>query len=377
MVTEKQKVHGDFFQYIMESKVRTVTTINGKDYLYFAGTGYYQLQSHPKMIQAAMDATKKFGIGSATSRTITGTTNLLIKLEKRIADFFGTEDAVYLPSGYLTDMAGLQALEKNRGCDIVFIDEMAHYSNADGALTTGKKVVRFRHLDASDLTEKIKKYLKKGKKPLIATDGLFPVWAELAPVDKYLKIADEFDGVVWVDDSHAVGILGETGRGVSEYFHLDSNRLFMGATLSKAFGAYGGFVTGNSNFIGTVKSGNVMTGSSSPSNAMVSAALKGLELVKNNPEFRRRLWNNAVYLKKGMGRLGIPVTDNYLPIVTFVTGNSSEMEKIQQKLMEKGIYIQFIKYVGSGADGVLRIVVTSSHTKKQIDFLLSSLKKLL
>ncbi len=377
MATEKQKVHGDFFRYIMESKVRTVTTINGKDYLYFAGTGYYQLQSHPKMIQAAVDATKKFGIGSATSRTITGTTDLLIKLEKRIADFFGTEDAVYLPSGYLTDMAGLQALEKDRGCDIVFIDEMAHYSNADGALTTGKKVVRFRHLDASDLTEKIKKYLKKGKRPLIATDGLFPVWAELAPVDNYLKIADEFDGVVWVDDSHAVGILGETGRGVSEYFHLDSDRLFMGATLSKAFGAYGGFVTGNSNFIRTVKSGNVMTGSSSPSNAMVSAALKGLELVKNNPEFRRRLWNNAVYLKKGMGRLGIPVADNYLPIVTFVTGNSSEMEKIQQKLMEKGIYIQFIKYVGSGADGVLRIVVTSSHTKKQIDFLLSSLKKLL
>jgi len=377
MATEKQTVHGDFFQYIMESKVRTVTTINGKDYLYFAGTGYYQLQSHPKMIQAVVDATKKFGIGSATSRTITGTTNLLIKLEKRIADFFGTEDAVYLPSGYLTDMAGLQALEKDISCDVIFIDEMAHYSNIDGALTTGKKVVRFRHLDASDLTEKIKKYLKKGKKPLIATDGLFPVWAELAPVDKYLKIADEFDGAVWIDDSHAVGIVGENGRGVSEYFHLDSNRLFMGATLSKAFGAYGGFVTGNSNFIGTVKSGNVMTGSSSPSNAMVSAALKGLELVKNNPELHRRLWNNAVYLKKGMSRLGIPVTDNYLPIVTFVTGNSSEMEKIQQKLMEKGIYIQFIKYVGSGANGVLRIVVTSSHTKKQIDFLLSSLKELL
>ena len=172
-------------------------------------------------------------------------------------------------------------------------------------------------------------------------------------------------------------MLFRSGRGVFEYFHLNSDRLFMGATLSKAFGAYGGFVTGNSNFVDAVKSGNVMTGSSSPSNAMVSAALKGLELVKNNPELRRRLWDNATYLKKGMKDMGIPVADNYLPIVTFVTGNSGEMEKIQQRLMEKGIYIQFVKYVGAGSDGVLRMVVTSSHTKEQIDFLISSLRKLL
>jgi len=377
MSTETQKTSGKFFQYIMESKVRTVTTINGKDYLYFAGTGYFQLQSHPEIIQAAVDATKKFGIGSATSRTITGTTNLLIKLEKRIASFFGTEDAAYLPSGYLSDMAGFQALATTGVCNVIFIDEMAHYSNLDGALTTGKKVVRFRHLDANDLIKKMKKNLKKGDKPLIATDGLFPIWAELAPVDNYLKIADEFDGAVWVDDSHAVGIVGETGRGVFEYFHLNSDRLFMGATLSKAFGAYGGFVTGNSDFVGAVKSGNVMTGSSSPSNAMVSAALKGLDLVKNNPELRRRLWDNASYLKKEMKGLGIPVADNYLPIVTFVTGNSVEMEKLQQALMGKGIYIQFVKYVGAGNEGVLRVVVTSSHTKEQIGFLISSLKKLL
>lgn len=377
MSTETQATHRNPFQYIMDSKVKTVTTINGKDYLYFAGTGYYQLQSHPKMIQAVVDATKKFGIGSATSRTITGTTNLLLKLEEKIADFFGTEDAAYLPSGYLSDMAGFQALEKTGIYDVIFIDEMAHYSNADGALVTGKKVVKFKHLDAKSLSNKMEKHLKNGEKPLIATDGLFPIWAELAPVDKYLKIANKFNGAVWVDDSHAVGIVGETGRGVYEYFHLNSERLFMGATLSKAFGAYGGFVVGNSNFIDAVKSGNVMTGTSSPSNAMVSAALKGLELVKNSPELRRKLWDNAVYLKKGINNLGIHVEDNYLPIVTFVTENSGEMERIQQQLMDKGIYIQFVKYVGSGSDGVLRMVVTSSHTKEQIDFLISSLKKLI
>ncbi len=365
------------FQYIMDSKVGTHTTINGKDYLYFAGTGYFQLQSHPAMIQAAVDATMKFGIGSATSRSITGTTNLLLELEQKIADFFGTEDAAYLPSGYLSNMAGFKVLERLDVFDIIFIDESAHYSNTSGALGIGKKVIKFKHLDPNDLRGKIKKYSKNGEKPLIASDGLFPIWAELAPVVDYLKIAEEFNGAVWVDDAHGVGILGENGRGIYEYFHLNSERLFMGATLSKAFGAYGGFVTGNFQFINILKSGDVMTGTSSPPHAMVSAALKGLELVNNNPELRRRLWDNAIYLKNKIKDLGIAVSDNYLPIVTFVTGNSKKMQNIQHLLMNKGIYIQFVKYRGSGVDGVLRIVITSEHTKEEIDFLVSALGRLL
>ncbi|GMT44640.1 MAG: 8-amino-7-oxononanoate synthase [bacterium] len=377
MSTETPRPQGNPFKHIMDSKVGTVTTINGKDYLYFAGTGYFQLQSHPAMIQAAVDATTKFGIGCATSRTITGTTQLLLKLEKRIADFFGTEDAAYLPSGYLSNMAGFQALERLGVYDVIFIDESSHYSNMGGALVSGKKVVKFKHLDVENLRKKIKKRLKKGEKPLVASDGLFAIWAEPAPADEYLKIAEEFNGAVWIDDAHGVGILGENGRGIYEFFHLKSERLFMGATLSKAFGAYGGFITGNTLFINILKSGNVMTGTSSPPHAMVSAALKGLELVNNNPELRRRLWDNAIYLKGKVKELGIAVDDNVLPIVTFSLKSSERMMNIQHLLMNKGIYIQFVKYIGSGVDGVLRIVITSEHTKEEIDFLVSALSRLL
>jgi len=361
------------FKDIMESKVGTTTRLNGKDYLYFAGTGYFQLQSNPDMIQAAVDATLQFGIGSATSRTISGTTPLLLQLEKKIADFFGTEDAAYLPSGYLSNMAGFQALEKSNVFDIIFIDELSHYSNIGGAMMTDKQVVEFKHRDPDDLRDKIKTHLKKDEKPLIISDGLFPIWAELAPVDDYLKIAEEFNGTVWVDDSHSVGILGENGRGVFEYFHISSERLYMGGTLSKAFGAYGGFVTGKTAFIHNIKSGHIMTGSSAPPNAMVAAAIKGLEIVKSHPEIRQNLWNNAIYLKNGFKDMGIKTDDSYLPIVTFRLADSNKMKHIHQALMDKGIYIQFVKYVGSGADGVLRIVVTSSHTKPQIDYLISSL----
>ncbi len=374
---EKSSPSENLFPYVTESKLRPVTTLNGEDYLYFAGTGYYQLQSNKEVVEAAVDAVKKYGISSATSRTINGTTPLILKLEKRLAEFFQAEDAAYLPSGYLSNLAGFQALDVLGVYDVIFIDELAHYSNTAGAMATGKKVVRFRHLDRKDLEKKIKKQAGKGLRPLIVSDGLFPIWAEIPPLPDYLNLAEKYNGAVWVDDAHGAGILGENGRGVYEYFGLVSSRLFGGATLSKAFGAYGGFVTGDAGFIKAVKTGDVMRGTNSPPAALVGAALRGLELVKNNPELRRRLKDNAKYLKKKIRETGIQVDDNDLPIVTFSYESAEKMQEIQKKLMEKGIYIQFVKYVGSGADGVLRMVVSSAHSRDEIDFLVNTLGKLL
>jgi 8-amino-7-oxononanoate synthase len=366
---------GKPFQYITESKLQAFTHINGKQYLYFAGTGYFQLQSHPELIEAAVTATRKYGIGSATSRTINGTTPLLTNLEKKIAEFFQTDDAAYLPSGYLSNVAGIQALSEMGLFDVVFIDEKAHYSNTSAALASGKKVISFHHLDPDDLQKKISKTLRISEKPLIVSDGLFPIWAKVAPVPAYLNIAQKYDGIIWMDDAHGVGILGENGRGVYEHFQLHDERLFMGATLSKAFGAYGGIVTGNQSFIDTLKSGDVMTGTNSPPAALAAAGLKGIELIQNHSAFLRQLRKNALYLKEKLRQAGLEVDKNDLPIVTFSTGNETRMKSIQQMLMEEGIYIQHVKYVGSGDDGVLRIVVSSEHTKNQIDLLVSSLLK--
>ncbi|MDF1550523.1 MAG: pyridoxal phosphate-dependent aminotransferase family protein [Bacteroidales bacterium] len=365
------------FKYIMGSKTKSVSTINGKEYLYFGGAGYFQLQSHPELIEAAAGALVKYGFACGTSRTITGTTNLLLELEESLAAYFGTEAAAYLPSGYLSNIAGFQALAQLDLFDIIFIDEGSHYCNIDGALLSGKTLLKFKHLDINDLKAKIEENSIKKMKPLIATDGLFPIWAELAPVDEYLKLAEIYNGAVWVDDSHSVGILGEQGRGIFEYYGLSSDRLFMGATLSKAFGAYGGFVTGNVSFIDQVHTGNVMTGSSSPPSSSVAAALKGLEIIRKHPELRKKLWGNAAYLKNKLGELGIQVENNYLPIVTFALGKKENMQELHASLMEKGIYIQHVNYVGAGANGVLRIVVSSEHTKEQMDYLVESLKGLI
>ena len=365
------------FKYIMESAPGTETIINGKKYLYFAGTGYFQLNSNPELIKAASDATIRYGIGSATSRSITGTTPLLLEIEKKLAAYFGTEDAVYLPSGYLSNIAGLSALNEMNTFDVIFIDEGSHYCNIEGAEVIGKPLIKFKNRNPDDLKLKLVNTLQGGKRPLIVSDGLFPVWAKLAPLERYLEFAKEYNGVVWTDDAHGVGILGNNGRGTYEYLGLKSDRLFMGATLSKAFGAYGGIIPGNADFIRQIKTGSVITGSSSPMNAAVAAGIKGLALVRANPGFREILWENADYLKKGITSLGIETDDNCLPIVAFVSGDSVKMKKIQNALMAEGIYIQYAAYRGSGSSGVLRIVVFSTHTKAQIDFLIDKLRKVI
>ena len=365
------------YQYITNSKIQPFTEINGKNCLYFAGTGYFQLQSHPLVVEAAVAATRQYGIGSATSRSVNGTTPLIIKLEQKIARFFRTDDAAYLPSGYLSNLAAFQALDTMGLYDVLFIDEEAHYSNTSGALATGKKVVPFRHLNPDDLVTKIRKTLKINEKPLIVSDGLFPIQAEIAPIPEYLQIAQKYNGLVWVDDAHGVGILGKEGRGVYEHFQLDDDRLFMGATLSKAFGAYGGFITGNQSFIDAVKAGHVMAGTNSPPAALAGAGLKGIEMVENNPGFLIKLRENALYLKENLRQAGLKIKPDDLPIVTITTGEAGQMEKIQQNMMKDGIYIQYIHYIGSGDQGVLRMVVSSEHTKDQINLLVHSLVKYL
>ena len=364
-------------QYIIEGPTGTETTINGKNYLYFAGTGYFGLNMHPELIKAANDATLKYGIATATSRAITGTSPLLLEIEKKAAEFFNTEDAVYLPSGYLTNIAGLKALDELKGFDIVFLDESAHYSLSEACETLGKKVVLFKHREVVDLKLKIEKHLQKGKTPLLATDGLFPITAEPAPLTKYEKIVAKYNGLIWIDDAHGIGILGKNGRGTCEHLNVSSERIFMGATLSKAFGAYGGIIPGSAEFIAKIKTGSVMTGSSSPTHAAVAAGIKGLEIVQENPKMRKKLWENARYLKQKIAEIGIQTNDDCMPVVAFQPGDCLTMERIHQALMDQGIYIQYAKYKGSGINGVLRIVVFSTHTKQQIDFLCECLKKLL
>lgn len=366
----------------MNSRTGTSVVLNGKTYLYFAGTSYFQLHSNPALIRAATDAIKKYGIGTATTRAMTGTTPLLEEIEQKLAGFFNTEDAVYLPSGYLCSLAGLKALDEMGLYQVIFLDEGSHYSLMEGATASGKKVISFRNRDPEDLADKMKKHLGKGERPLVASDGLFPVMGYLAPIKDYLQVAEKYDGVLWIDDAHGVGMLGTHGWGSCEALGVPFNRIYLGGTLSKAFGAYGGIIIGSGEFVRKVRSGSVLTGSSSPMNAAVAAGIKGLELVRDNSNLRSRLWDIARYLREGLQHMGIPVENLFfpevhgtVPIFSFTHRDADSMRKIHKYLLKEGIYTQYTSYKGAGSEGVIRVVVSSEHKKVQIVRLTHSLRE--
>lgn len=361
--------------YLMEGPPGTEVILNGKKVLYFAGTDYFQLHSHPDLQSRAADAIWKYGMSSATSRTLTGTTPLLQELERSIAQLYDTEDAIYLPSGYLSNHAGLSALNEMDRYEVIFLDEDAHDSLREAAFASGKQVVRFESGNVDDLALKLSNHSGRKIRPLIATDGVFPARGIIAPLDRYLELASQYNGVVWIDDAHATGILGERGKGTCEYLGLESPRLFVGSTLSKAFGAYGGMIPGDREFIDKVRKGNVATGTNAPLSAAMAASLRGLELVRKHPEWRKKLHENVRYLRKSLESIRLFTGQGILPIVAFRAGDSKEMMHVQRQILKEGIYIQYTRYRGSGKEGILRMVLFSTHSREQMDRLVEALDR--
>lgn len=362
--------------WVMETAPGAEVIINGRLLVYFGGTGYFGLQGHPEIIKAGTTAFRQYGLHIATSRTGFGNNPVLLEVEKKIAAFFGTEDAVYLPSGYLSNLVLVQGLADRY--DRIFMDETAHFSIRDAICSTQKPVTIYHHRDPEDLRRRLRSELKPKERPLVITDGVFPTFGLIAPVEEYARIVEPYDGLLCLDDAHAVGILGPNGRGTYDYYGLKGSRFFFGGTLSKAFGGFGGFVPGTKDFLDRVRSTvGVYSGASPTPTPVAAATLKAIELVSNHPEWRRKLRENVAFIKAGMRRLGFDVGDSPVPIVTWTLDSAEKMKKIQEALFDRGIAIAYLKYVGAPAGGVLRASIFSTHTQYHLEKLLTELERLL
>jgi 8-amino-7-oxononanoate synthase len=367
---------GSKYKFEMDGGPGAETVINGKRYLYFGGTGYYSFQTHPELIQAARKATADFGIGTATSRNVFGTSPIYLEVERTAATFFGTEDAIYLPSGYLINIAGLQSLAATHRFDSMFVDEGAHWSITDFMYALQKPVYTFAHGDRDDLRNQLKKNLRPGEKPLVLSDGIFPAFGKIAPIPDYFKAIEPYDGCVWLDDCHAIGVIGRNGRGTYEYYGLQSDRLYFGGTLSKAVGAHGGIIPGRQEFILPIRTGHVANGANASPAAAAGAAVKGMQLLMSRPELRQQLGNNARQLKSGLKAMGFDQDDSPIPIAAWTLKTAEDMDRVHAELMNRGIAIQRTHYVGTGVNGALRAVVFANHKPDQITRMLDELKKL-
>jgi 8-amino-7-oxononanoate synthase len=367
---------------IMQSAPGPYTVIDGRRCLYFIGTGYLGLQGHPKVIQAACEAVQRYGIHTATSRSGFGNSPPVLDLERRAADFFGMEGAFCFPSGYAGNGILLTALHD--AFDVLFVDECSHYSEVDAANAAGRPLYRFRHCEAGDLADQLKKCLSPGTRPLVMTDGIFSARGTIAPLDEYVQILQNYPGgMVLVDDAHAVGVLGANGQGTWEHFHLIEQGVnaregsyCLTATLSKALGGYGGVIPGGKTFLDRIKSASHWyDGASALPAAVAAASNKALELIQADPEMRPRLWANVRQLKNGLRQLGLTTDDTPAPIICLKLGDAANMQRIQRELFEQDIAIAYRpSYSGLGSEGAMRLAVFATHTPEMIDTLLDALR---
>jgi glycine C-acetyltransferase/8-amino-7-oxononanoate synthase len=358
----------------MQSPAGAVTVINGRGMDYFCGCGYLGLQNHPAVIAAADEALKKYGLSTATSRGGYGEHPVYDELEKQAALSFGCERLLYFASGYMGAAILVQtSLQPN---DHFFLEESAHFSLWDAAAMSNHAVSSFHHLSPASLTACLKAELQPGERPVLLTDGLFPISGEIAPLPAYLEILHPLHGRLIVDDAHAVGVLGVHGRGSAEYFGLAEHECETTATFNKALGGYGGFICGTTRVINLLEQNSrIFIGSSPPPLPAAAASAKALQILREDPSLLISLRQNVSLLRQGLHQTGWNVAaDSPSPIVCLQSKGKLNPFQLCNRLYEKGIAVEYVTgYPSTPAGGALRLAVFATHTSAQIERLVGEL----
>ena len=346
---------------------RTCVRYRQRKLSYFSGCDYFRLASHPRVIAALQAGVRKYGLNVAASRLTTGNHVLYRELEAKLADFFGAESALVVPSGYTTNLVTAQALAGNFSHALV--DDAAHPSLSDAARFLDCPVLQFKSRDAEALAGAVQRCGPESKL-LVLTDGMFSHNGSAAPLAEYLKVLPK-DAIILVDDAHGAGVLGQTGKGAIEHAGVSRRRIIQTITLSKAFGAYGGAILGAAAFRQRILDNSPMFVGSTPLPLpLVNAALAGVRILKADRSLRRRLTENAAYVKTALRAAGLALVETPGPIVPLLPRRPREAARLQRALLTAGIFPPFIKYPGGPPSGYFRFVISSEHSRAQLDTLL-------
>lgn len=346
---------------------RTYVRVGKRKLSYFAGCDYFRLASHQKVLRALDEGVKKYGLNVAASRMTTGNHELYGKLEKALAQFFRTENAILVSNGYVTNLIVAQALAGN--FSHVVLDEKAHPSLLDAAQFFDSPILTFKHRDTEDLSRVISRIGKDTKLMLLA-DGMFSHDGSLSPLKSYLKILPN-NSVLLVDDAHGAGTLGQTGKGSIELEGIPRNRVIQTITLSKAFGVYGGAILCSRELREKIFAKSRMFGGSTPLPLpLANAALVSVEVLLTDKSVRRRLVKNVNYVKKALRNSGLEISASPSPIFAVFPKTSGEAKQLKASCLVNGIFPPFIKYHGGPKNGYFRFAVSSEHTRKQLDTLI-------
>ena len=354
--------------------------VDGKKVLMFCSNNYLGLSNHPKLKEAAIKAVQTHGAGSGSVRPIAGTMDIHIELEKRLAKFKHADASLVYQTGFAANAGLIPQLVGTE--DLIISDELNHGSIIDGVRLSHAERAVYKHSDVADLQrvlEETEKHSPPYRRILIITDGVFSMDGDIAPLDGVAKAAAEHGAMVYVDDAHGEGVLGEGGRGIVSHFKLGRDRVQVEmGTFSKAFGVVGGHVSGSRDLTSFAYNKSrtwLLSGSHPP--AVAAACIAAIDVLENEPQHVRTLWDNTRYFKKAMKDLGFNIGRSETPITPVMVGESSVAKKLSTRLFEEGLFALPIVYPMVARDKArIRTIMNAALTKQDLDFAIGAFEKI-
>jgi glycine C-acetyltransferase len=364
---------------ILESAASGRVTMNGKEVVNLASNNYLGLANHPKVRQAALDAVEKWGVGAGAVRWIGGTMEVHEELERRLAAFKHVEAVLVFTSGFTANSGTIPAVTTSE--DVIISDELNHASIIDGVRLSAAKYKKsegyvYPHKDMEAL-EKILQDTQKFAKRMIITDGVFSMDGDIAPLPAIVELAEKYDAFVMIDDAHASGVLGKNGAGTTSHFGLYGRVDIQLGTLSKALGVVGGYIAGSASLKDwLVNRGRPYLFSTALPPAIPAALIAALDVMENDPEPMRKLWDNTKWWKNALAEAGFDTMGSETPITPVYVGDEAAAQDMERALWDEGVYALSISYptVAKGKARI-RTMPSAAHTQEDLAFALAAFKR--
>lgn len=378
---EQLKQKGTYFRLrVLEDEQAPVCTFDGKKVINLASNNYLGLTTHPKLREAALEATRKYGVGSGAVRTIAGTMSIHMELEEKIARFKNVEACVVFQSGFAANAGTVSAILGKE--DFIISDELNHASIIDGARLSRATIKVFRHKDLAHAEEMLKEVADKPGHKLLISDGVFSMDGDIGPLPGLCDLAEKYGAIMMVDDAHASGVLGRNGRGTIDHFNVHGRVDVQVGTLSKAIGALGGYVCGSRDLIEFLyhRARPFLFSTSHPP-SVAATCIAAFEVLEQEPERIEKLWENTRYFKKELGNLGFNIGGvntpaSETPITPIIVGEGRLAMEFSRELFKEGVMGTGIAFptVPEGKARI-RTIMTATHTREHLDKALEVLKR--
>ena len=359
----------------IESPVGAWTVVDGRRVLNMCSNNYLGFANDPRLKAAALKAVEEYGVGPAAVRSIAGTMSLHHELERKLAEFKHTEDAVSFQSGFCANLATIPALVGKEG--VIFTDELNHASIIDGCRLSGAKIIVYEHCDPEDLEAKVKEHLPNYRRGLVVTDGVFSMDGDVAPLDKIYEVAERYGLLTMVDDAHGEGVLGRGGRGIVDHFGLHGKFDVEIGTFSKAFGVVGGVIAGKKIVVDYLRQkARPFLFSNAVTAADTAACLAAVEVLSESTDLVDRLWENTRYFKEEMKNLGFDTGKSVTPITPVMLGEAKLAQEFSRRLFEEKVFAMAIGYptVPKGLARI-RVMVSAMLGRDDLDYGLEKFAK--